>query len=80
MKGGIDCNLRLAYYGCHSVRMKSIFLVCCILCLVLTGLSCAPTNVMGISISGLDDSVIIENVGGTDCPVSVSSLECEQQF
>jgi len=60
--------------------MKLVFLVCCILALVLVGLSCVPESILGISIAEIDNGVIIENVGKTDCLVFVSSLGREQQF
>ena len=60
--------------------MKSTFLICCILALVLVGLSCAPEGTLEISVTEIDNGVTIENVGNIDCLVFVSSPEGEQQF
>jgi len=47
---------------------------------VLFGLSCAPQATLEISVTELDNGVMIENVGDIDCLVSVSSHEGQQQF
>ena len=47
---------------------------------VLTGLSCAPDAKLEISVTELDNGVMIRNVGSVDCLVFVNSLEGEQQF
>ncbi|MGB5925298.1 MAG: hypothetical protein WBH01_04310 [Dehalococcoidia bacterium] len=47
---------------------------------VLTGLSCAPDAALQISVTDLDNGVMIENVGNVDCRVFVNSPEGEQQF
>jgi hypothetical protein len=47
---------------------------------VLVGLSCAPQGALDISVTELDDGVIVENVGDVDCIVYVSSPEGEQQL
>ena len=60
--------------------MKATFLICCILALVLVGLSCAPEAKLEISVAELDNGVMIENAGNIDCLVFVSSPEGEQQF
>ena len=60
--------------------MKATFLICCILALVLVGLSCAPESTLEISATEVDNGVMIENVGNIDCLVFVSSPEGEQQF
>ena len=60
--------------------MKSAFLICCILALVLVGLSCAPESTLEISVTEVADGVMIENVGNVACIVFVSSPEGEQQF
>ena len=60
--------------------MELVFLVCCILVLVLAGLSCAPEGRLEISVTEIDDVVIVENVGSVDCLVFVTSPEDEQQF
>ena len=60
--------------------MKTTFLICCILALVLVGLSCAPEGTLEISVTEIDNGVMIENVGNIDCLVFVSSPEGEQQF
>lgn len=60
--------------------MKSTFLICCILALVLVGLSCAPEGTLEISVTEVDNGVMIENVSNIDCLVFVSSPEGEHQF
>ena len=60
--------------------MKATVLICCILALALLGLSCAPEATLEISVTEVDNGVMIENVGNVDCLVFVSSLEGEQQF
>ena len=60
--------------------MKSTFLILCILVLVLVGLSCAPEDTLEISLTEIDNGVMIENVGNVNCLAFVSSPEGEQQF
>ena len=48
--------------------------------LILVGLSCAPQDTLGISVTELYDGVAIQNVGSVDCLVFVTSPEGEQQF
>jgi len=60
--------------------MKATFLICCVLLVALLGLSCAPEATLEISVTQLDNGVMIENVGTVDCLVFVSSPEGEQQF
>lgn len=60
--------------------MKATFLICCILALALLGSSCAPEARLEISVTEIDNGVMIENVGNVDCLVFVSSPESEQQF
>ena len=60
--------------------MKSTFLICCILALVLAGLSCAPEATLEISVTEVDNGVMIQNVGNIDCLVFVNSLEGEHRF
>jgi len=60
--------------------MKATFLICCILAFVLVGLSCAPEATLEISVTEVDNGVMIENMGNIDCLVFVSSPESEQQF
>ena len=60
--------------------MKSTFLIFCILALVLVGLSCTPEGTLGISVTEIDNGVMIENAGNIDCLVFVNSPEGEQQF
>ena len=60
--------------------MKIAILICCILALALLGLSCAPEATLEISVTEVDNGVMIENVGNVDCLVFVSSPESEQQF
>ena len=60
--------------------MKATFLICCILALTLPGLACAPEATLSVSVTELDDGVIIENTGTADCIAIVTSPEGEQQF
>jgi len=60
--------------------MKATFLICCILALVLSGLSCAPGATLEISVTEVDNGVIIENPGIVDCIAIVTSPEGEQRF
>jgi hypothetical protein len=60
--------------------MKATFLICCILALALVGLSCAPEATLEISVTEVDNGVMVENVGNIACLVFVSSPEGEQQF
>ena len=48
--------------------------------LILLGLSCAPQATLDISVTELDNGVMIDNVGNVDCLVFVNSPEGEQQF
>jgi len=60
--------------------MKRLLLICCIAMLALTGLSCTPKARLGVSVDGIDNGVVAENVGNVDCIVFVSSPDGEQQF
>jgi hypothetical protein len=60
--------------------MKATFLICCILALALLGLSCAPEAKLEISVTEVDNGVMIENVSNVDCLDFVNSPEGEQQF
>ena len=60
--------------------MKATFLICCILALILFGLSCVPGTTLEISVTEVDNGVMIENVGSVACLVFVNLPEGEQQF
>ena len=60
--------------------MKATFLICCILALTLLGLSCAPEATLAVSVTEVDDGVVIENTGTTSCIAIVTSPEGEQRF
>ena len=63
--------------------MKIAILICCILALallVLIGLSYTPGTSLEISVTEVDNGVIIQNAGNIACLVFVSSPEGEQQF
>ena len=63
--------------------MKIAILTCCVLALVflaLAGLSYTPGISGGVSVTGIDNGVTIQNVGNVACVVFVSSPEGEQQF
>jgi len=76
------CSFGLAFFIlAYSIKVtKAIFLICCILALALLGLSCAPEATLEISVTEVDDGVMIENAGNIDCLVFVSSPEGGQQF
>jgi len=48
--------------------------------LVILGLSCVPRATLEISVTELDNAVMIKNVGNVDCLVFVNSPEGEQSF
>ena len=58
----------------------TFFLICCILALALVGLSCAPEATLEISVTEVDNGVMIQNIGNIACLAFVSSPEGEQQF
>jgi hypothetical protein len=63
--------------------MRIAILICCILALVflaLAGLSYLAGIPSEVSVTGIDDGVIIQNVGNIPCLVFVTSPEGEQQF
>jgi len=60
--------------------MKVMSLICCILAIALLGLSCAPEGTLEISVTEIDNGVVIENTGTADCTAIVSSPEGEQRF
>jgi hypothetical protein len=63
--------------------MRIAILACCVLALVflaLTGLSYIAEIPAEVSVTGIDNGVIIQNVGNIPCLVIVNSLEGEQQF
>ena len=55
-------------------------MICCILALALLGLSCVPETTLEISVTEVDNGIMIQNVGDVACLVFVSSPEGEQQF
>lgn len=63
--------------------MRIAVLICCILAfalLALIGLSYTAGFAAEVSVTGIDNGVVIQNVGNTPCLVVVNSLEGEQQF
>ena len=69
--------------------MKATFLICCILVVALSGLTCTPEDslsilvtedALSVSATLVDNGVMIENVGDVDCIVFVRSPEGEQRF
>jgi hypothetical protein len=60
--------------------MKRAILVCCVVVLVLVGLSCTPEETLGISVTKADNSTVIENTGNCGCIVFVTSPQSEQRF
>lgn len=51
-----------------------------LIALNLIGLSCAPQDTLGVSVTELANGVMIENVGSVDSLVFVNLPEGEQQF
>jgi len=60
--------------------MKRAFITCCIIAVLLVGLSCTTGTTLGISVTEADNGVTISNAGNVDCLVFVSSPEGDQQF
>ena len=69
--------------------MKATFLICCILVVALSGLTCTPEDSVSISVTEdalsvsamlVDNGVRIENAGDVDCIVVITSPEGEQRF
>ena len=69
--------------------MKATSLICCILGVVLSGLTCTPEDSLSISITEdaqsvsamlVDNGVMIENLSTVACIVFVTSPEGEQRF
>jgi len=63
--------------------MRIAILVCCTLALAilaLTGLSYVMGIPSEVCVAGIDNGVIIQNVGSIPCLVVVNSLEGEQYF
>ena len=63
--------------------MRIAVLVCCILglaILALTGVSYIMGIPSEVRVTGIDNGVMIQNVGSIPCLVVVNSLEGEQQF
>jgi len=63
--------------------MKIAILICCILALALLaliGLSYTVGTSLEVSVTDIDNGVIIQNVGNIPCLVFVNSPEGEQQF
>ena len=69
--------------------MKATFLICCILVVALSGLTCTPEDSLSISVTEgalsvsatlIENGVMIENLSSVDCLVLVSSPEGEQWF
>jgi hypothetical protein len=63
--------------------MRIAILTCCVLALALLaliGLSYTPGFAAEVSVTGIDNGVIIQNIGGTPCLVIVDSLEGGQRF
>ena len=66
--------------------MRIAILICCILTLALLtliGLSYTSYTVVissEVCVTGVDNGVMIQNIGNTSCLVFVNSLEGEQQF
>jgi len=63
--------------------MRVAILICCILALALLalmGLSYTPGTSFGVSVTDIDNGVIIQNVGNIPCLVFVSSPDGEHQF
>lgn len=60
--------------------MKGAFLICCIVALALSSLSCTPEATLDVSVTETGEGVTIENVGSVGCIVLVTSPDREQRF
>ena len=60
--------------------MKIAILICCILALTLSGLTCTTEATLSLSVTEVDNGVVIENTGTANCIAIVTSPEGEQQF
>jgi len=63
--------------------MRIAILICCILALAmlaLIGLSYTPGISLEVSVTDIDNGVIIQNIGNIPCLVFISSPEGVQQF
>jgi hypothetical protein len=60
--------------------MKAASLICCVFALALLGLTCAPQATLSVSVTEIDDGVVIENTGTADCIAIITSPEGEQRF
>ena len=60
--------------------MKATLLICCVLALALVGVSCTPEATLEISVTEIDNGVMITNMSSIACIVFVNSPEGEQRF
>jgi hypothetical protein len=60
--------------------MKRLFLICCVAVIALLSLSCTPKATLDISVSEIDNGIVVENVGNVDCIVFVGPPDSGQQF
>jgi hypothetical protein len=60
--------------------MKLGLLICLIIALALVGLWCAQEDTLALSVTEIDNGVIIENTGTVSCIAIVASPEGQQQF
>jgi len=60
--------------------MKATCFVCSVLALALLGLSCGPEATLGVSVTEINNGIIIENTGTADCIATIMSPEGEQQL
>jgi hypothetical protein len=60
--------------------MKRLFLICCVAVIALLSLSCTPESTLEVSVSEIDNGIVVENVGNVDCIVFVGSPDSGQQF
>jgi hypothetical protein len=71
------------YNYIESLSMKIAILICgslALTLLALLGLSYTPGTSLEVSVTEVDNGVIIQNVGNVACIIFVSSPEGEQQF
>ena len=61
-------------------RVTAVTIAILLVMLILPGLSCAPEATLEISVTELDNGVMIENAGSVGCLVFVNSPEGEQQL
>ena len=77
---GILFEVEWEYNFIMRRAMKRALITCSIVAVVLLSLSCTPETTLEVSVTEVDNEVMIQNVGNVACLVFVSAPEGEQQF